>query len=506
MIGQVSLWMVAVLAVASVMALTAPASADPPRRVGAALVLGGAAIVVAAVADRRWSVVAAGVVSVAFGALLRDDPGRFGTAVVYSTAGISVLAGLAVAVWLRRRGFGWLVVIAAATLGAAIGWLFTEYETELLPLGFGLIGLAAVTVVGSGFAMAAERVRASDRQIVLSDAIDAVGRWIGTRLSDELVAEDESGDVDRLFFEGADRNRRLVRFYALMGFAAVIASLGILVDSTAVVIGAMLIAPLMTPLMAMSLSLVSLWTDRLGRASVTAATGALIPVGVGVIVTAVLGQGVDPATNTQIVSRASPTLLDLAIAFGAGAAGAYANSRRDVADSLPGVAVAIALVPPLAVVGAAAQLGDWEASRGALLLFLTNALAIVAVGSVTFVLTGVARAPGGVRGAVGHWVVVFGAFGFAVLWSLMASTSSANATGAQRSISRRAIETWASAHTYEVESVELDGAGLDIVLIGETAPDDEAVEELLTELDHVLDDIEVALRVDLTATIETELD
>jgi uncharacterized membrane protein len=92
---------------------------------------------------------------------------------------------------------------------------------------------------------------------------------------------------------------------------------------------------------------------------VIVATGALIPITIAVIMTAVLGQGVDPTTDTQIVSRSNPTLLDLAIALGAGAAGAYAHSRRDVADSLPGVAVTIALVPPLAVVGAAAQLSDW---------------------------------------------------------------------------------------------------------------------------------------------------
>ena len=74
----------------------------------------------------------------------------------------------------------------------------------------------------------------------------------------------------------------------------------------------------------------------------------------------------------------------------AGAAGAYALTRRDVSDSLPGVAVAISLVPPLGVVGLCWQQSEWSAGNGALLLFLTNATAILVVGGATFLLVGAA--------------------------------------------------------------------------------------------------------------------
>ena len=103
----------------------------------------------------------------------------------------------------------------------------------------------------------------------------------------------------------------------------------------------------------------------------------------------ILPASVDIATNSQIVSRSLPTVLDLVIAVAAGAAGAYALSRPDVSDALPGVAVAISLVPPLSVVGITWSQGAWDESFGALLLFATNMCAILVVGGVTFILTGV---------------------------------------------------------------------------------------------------------------------
>jgi len=505
-LGQLLSWVVAAMSVASLAALTAPASPQPDLRAGLALIVGGAAIVVAGLLDRWWPAAVVGAGSIALGVLLRLDAVRYETTVGYALAGASVLGGLVAGWWLRRIGFRWLVTVTAVLIGAGIGWLFVRYQTELLPLGVGAVGLAVASLVGLGFVMSAPTVRAGGGQARLRDATGALRDWVEQRLADTPASGDERDVVAKLFFEGDDRRQRLARFYTLMAFASLIASLGILADSTAVVIGAMLIAPLMTPLMAMSLSVVSQWTERLARATFTVVTGALIPVAVGVLVTATLGQGVDPTVNSQILSRGSPTLLDLAVAIGAGAAGAFAHSRRDVSDSLPGVAVAIALVPPLAVVGAAAQLGDWQSSRGALLLFLTNAIAIVAVGALTFVMTGIARAPGGVRGVVGHWVVAFSVFGFAVLWALMASTSSNNEIGARTSMATSTIETWGETYSYDVASVLLVGDSLDVVLIGESAPDDEAVDELLDQLNRLVDVAEVEVQVDLTATITAQLD
>ena len=98
----------------------------------------------------------------------------------------------------------------------------------------------------------------------------------------------------------------------------------------------------------------------------------------------------DPAAGrVHRLGHPAPT-LDLITAVAAGAAGAYGLSRPDVSDSLPGVAIAISLVPPLAVVGIAWSQGDWSAGSGALLLFATNMVSILIIGGATFVATGVA--------------------------------------------------------------------------------------------------------------------
>ena len=87
-------------------------------------------------------------------------------------------------------------------------------------------------------------------------------------------------------------------------------------------------------------------------------------------------------------SRTAPELRDLIVALGAGTAGAYATVRRDVSSSLPGVAVAVALVPPLGVVGIALEAGNMTFARGAMLLYTTNLAAIIFAGVVVFAATG----------------------------------------------------------------------------------------------------------------------
>jgi hypothetical protein len=90
----------------------------------------------------------------------------------------------------------------------------------------------------------------------------------------------------------------------------------------------------------------------------------------------------------ELIARTSPNLLDLGIALAAGAAGAYGQVRRHAADVLTGVAVAVALVPPLAVVGITLQLTEWQLAVGAALLFLANVVGIVIAASVTFLAAG----------------------------------------------------------------------------------------------------------------------
>jgi uncharacterized membrane protein len=117
--------------------------------------------------------------------------------------------------------------------------------------------------------------------------------------------------------------------------------------------------------------------------------GVLFAIGLSVLFGWMYGPDISTVANSQVASRIGPTVVDLAIAIAAGGAGAFALSRPDVSDSLPGVAVAIALVPPLAVIGLMISQAEWSAASGALLLFVTNLVAIILVGGGVFILTGV---------------------------------------------------------------------------------------------------------------------
>jgi uncharacterized membrane protein len=91
------------------------------------------------------------------------------------------------------------------------------------------------------------------------------------------------------------------------------------------------------------------------------------------------------ATNSQVAARISPRLIDLLAALATGTVGAFALVRSDISDTLPGVAIAISLVPPLAVVGLLLSVGRYSDASGALLLFGTNVAAIVATGTAVLI-------------------------------------------------------------------------------------------------------------------------
>jgi len=197
---------------------------------------------------------------------------------------------------------------------------------------------------------------------------------------------------DKLFIEGSQTARRLTNFFVLLLTATVIATYGVLSNSTATVIGAMIVAPLMGPIMATTAAVIMGSLPRALRAIALVAVGI-----VTVILLAYLLTWVVPAvtisftSNEEITSRINPGLYALLTALGAGAAGAFITSRAEIADSIGGVAIAISLVPPLCVVGISLQEGQLDAASGAFLLFTTNFLAILLAGGIVFVMVGLGR-------------------------------------------------------------------------------------------------------------------
>jgi uncharacterized hydrophobic protein (TIGR00271 family) len=177
-----------------------------------------------------------------------------------------------------------------------------------------------------------------------------------------------------------------INFFVLIVLSCIIATLGLLLNSGAVVIGAMLVAPLMSPILAFSLGLV-LGDVRLIRLSIEAV---LKGVALAIIIAIFIGvfSPLKDLTD-EIMARTQPTLLDLVVALASGMAGAYALAHKDVSAALPGVAIAAALMPPLGVVGLGLSLGDAQVTGGAFLLFVTNIASISLAGAIVFVLLGI---------------------------------------------------------------------------------------------------------------------
>jgi uncharacterized hydrophobic protein (TIGR00271 family) len=196
-----------------------------------------------------------------------------------------------------------------------------------------------------------------------------------------VTEQDLDRMTDRLHITvGENRHDKWSAFWILLSLAAVIASAGVVADSTATVIGAMIVAPLMTPILGTALALVLSDRKRMIINFGLVIGGAALVILIGFLI-ALLHPGVLVAdTNSQIAARVSPRLIDLLAALATGVVGAFALVRPDVSDTLPGVAIAISLVPPLAVVGITLEAGATDQALGALLLFGTNVTAIIATG------------------------------------------------------------------------------------------------------------------------------
>jgi len=179
-----------------------------------------------------------------------------------------------------------------------------------------------------------------------------------------------------------------LRFYIMVAASTAIASFGLISDSTAVVIGAMLVAPLMTPILGLSLALVRGNALLLGRAIQAITVGTLLTVALAACF-GFLMPGLE--ATPEMLARTKPNLLDLLVAVFAGLAGAYAMVDEHLSPALPGVAIATAIVPPLANSGLCIALGAYHGAAGSFLLFFTNFLSILLVAAILFIVSGMVR-------------------------------------------------------------------------------------------------------------------
>ena len=216
---------------------------------------------------------------------------------------------------------------------------------------------------------------------------------VGSTLHGGPVDKSEVQRVrETLLFEGSVLRKKLVRFFCLLILAASIATFGLLGNDIAVVIGAMIVAPLMLPIMGLAFSVSIGDRTAIFNTLLVSLGGIVTAIAIGFILTLPITEFFQPESIDQIMNRTAPRLLDLLAALVTGLAGAFALSRRDVSDTLPGVAIAVSLVPPLANVGVLMAFGKTSLALGSLLLFITNYLAILITGTLVFGLMGFPQA------------------------------------------------------------------------------------------------------------------
>lgn len=272
-----------------------------------------------------------------------------------------------------------------------------------------------------------------------------------------------------VLFDGPEGGRKLSRFWLLLALSAVIAAAGVVADSTATVIGAMIVAPLMTPILGIVLATVLGDRRNLVTSWALVVAGAATAVAVGYLIGMLVPVPVVAGSNGQVAARVAPSLIDLLAALATGAVGAFALVRRDISDTLPGVAVAISLVPPLSVVGLTLESGAFDQSLGALLLFVTNVTAILMTGVVVLLVYRVNPAvpfqdpkAAGRRRQILTIVVAL----VVIAIPLTATSVRVAHQSLRENTVHGIVQPWATPLGWEVAAVMVDGATITVRLTG----------------------------------------
>jgi uncharacterized hydrophobic protein (TIGR00271 family) len=220
-------------------------------------------------------------------------------------------------------------------------------------------------------------VNASGAIVAPRSWLEKLKSWLKPRLT-QFEAEELKRDADESSYSSLD-------FLVLIVIAAILAAFGLVLNSNAVIIGAMLVAPLMTPLIAFATGV------AVGQFSITRqAAGTLLQGILAALLVALLIGWLSPTriVTPEMAGRGNATFLDLGVALASGFIGAYAKGRKDISSALAGIAIAAALMPPLVTVGLAITFQDYALAQGATLLFLTNIVSITLAAWLTFIWLG----------------------------------------------------------------------------------------------------------------------
>ncbi len=298
-----------------------------------------------------------------------------------------------------------------------------------------------------------------------------------------VVSNEEIERVrEALLFEEPERQRKLIRFFCLLLLATSIATFGLVADSVATVIGAMIVAPLMLPIMGVAFGVGIGERKIIVNSLIISLLGIATAITVGFLITWAFRDLINVETNTQVINRTAPRLIDLLAALATGFAGAFATGRKDVSDTLPGVAIAISLVPPLANVGILAAVGRSDLALGSLVLFATNYLAILLTGSFVFSMMGYSKAYHAIHSKGSKRVTL--AFAFVLLALVLIPLSASSYKYLQGSLNERhasdATKSWLVGSDYRLVSVSAGSEEVRIVIAGEgNLPPEEILQNAL---------------------------
>lgn len=195
----------------------------------------------------------------------------------------------------------------------------------------------------------------------------------------------EVSHLEQLLTELLDESTLSPTYLILTIGSCTIATLGLITNSAAVIIGAMIIAPLMLPIRGLAYGALTGNIILFRRGLIAIVLGTLLSIGLAYSLELLVGIS---AFDTEVLSRSKPTLLDLGIAVTAGSISAYAKVKPKISGSLVGTAIAVALMPPICVIGLGLASANWSLSQGASLLYLTNLLGITLACMLTFIIMG----------------------------------------------------------------------------------------------------------------------
>jgi len=215
------------------------------------------------------------------------------------------------------------------------------------------------------------------------------GEMVGSLLSETipLFKRAEEDDFKDLFLSLRESSKFSSIFIVLMVLSTLLATTGLFQNSAPVIIGAMILAPLMGPIVSLSMGVVRAENQLITNSVKTLAYGIVTALFFSCIYTYSMPLS---ELTPEMRGRLNPNVLDLMVAIISGIAGAYANSKSEVAKSLAGVAIAVALIPPLSVTGIGIGWGNMDIIYGSFLLFITNLVGITLSASLTFLVLGYA--------------------------------------------------------------------------------------------------------------------